>query len=170
MPPVSNVAVDLKVMTMATQVGLSRSENPPTSNKDQNPAMPKGVGGKCYSCDSAHRIERCPDFISKSVRERMILASYKGLCLNCLRKGHFANQCQSSFRCKHCQQPHHSLLHKATEDKLVAGVNLRGNPDPKEQVNVNVTATEPNHPLKHTATHIPRHQEPKSHCKLSRLR
>ena len=90
-----------------------------------NPTTQKGVGKKCYSCDSAHRIERCPDFISKSVRERMIMARYKGLYLNCLRKGHFASQCQSSFRCKQCQQPHHSLLHKATEDKEGAGVKLR---------------------------------------------
>ena len=101
--PVPSGAVDSKVMTMATQVGLSGSENPPNTNKHPNPTTQKGVGGKCYSCDSAHRIERCPDFISKSVRERMILARYKGLCLNCLRKGHFASQCQSSFRCKQCQ-------------------------------------------------------------------
>ena len=85
LPPVPNAAVDSKVMTMATQVGLSGSENPPTSNKDQTPTMQKGVGVKCYSCDSAHRIERCPDFIGESVRQRMILARYKGLCLNCLR-------------------------------------------------------------------------------------
>ena len=103
LPPVPSGAVDSNVMTMATQVGLSGSENPPTSNKHPSPTTQKGVGGKCYSCDSAHRIERCPDFISKSVRERMILAGYKGLCLNCLRKGHFASQCQSSFRCKQCQ-------------------------------------------------------------------
>ena len=146
MPPVPSAAVDSEVTTMVTQVGLSGSENPPTSNKDQNSLMQKVVGGKCYSFDSTHRIERCPDFISKSVRQKMILASYKGLCLSCLRKGHFANQCQSTFRCKHCQQPHNSLLHKAAEDKEGAGVNLQGNPDPKEQANVNATTTEPIEP------------------------
>ena len=122
-------------MTMATQVGLSGSENPPSSNKDQNPTMRKGVGGKCYSCDSAHRIDRCPDFIGKSVRQRMILARYKVLCLNCLRKGLFANQCQSTFSCKNCQQPHHSLLHRAAETKEGTGVTLQGNPDSKEHAN-----------------------------------
>ena len=124
-----------------------RSAHGRAVNKDQNPTMQKGVGGKCYSCDSAHRIERCPNFISKSVRERMILAKYKGLCLNCLRKRHFANQCHSSFRCKHCQQPHHSLLHKATQAKERAGVILQGNPDPKEQANVNATTSEPIAPI-----------------------
>ena len=121
--PVPSGAVDSKVMTMATQVGLSGSENPPNTNKHPNPTTQKGAGGKCYSFDSA---------LSKSVRERMILARYKGLCLNCLRKGHFASQCQSSIRCKQCQQPHHSLLHKTTEDKEGAGVNLQGNSDSEE--------------------------------------
>ena len=149
--PVPSGIVDSKVMTMATQVGLSGSENPPTSNKHPNRTTQKGDGGKCYSCDSAHRIERCPDFISKSVRERMILARYEGLCLNCLCKGHFASQCQSSFRCKQCQQPHHSLLHKTTEDKEGAGVNLQRNPDQKEQANVNATTTEPIAPIETTS-------------------
>ena len=45
-PPVPNTAVDSKVTTMATQNGLSGSENPPTSSKDQNRTMQKGVGAK----------------------------------------------------------------------------------------------------------------------------
>lgn len=47
---------------MAAQVGLCGSENPPSLNRDQNPLMQKGVGGKCYIGDSAQRIERYPDF------------------------------------------------------------------------------------------------------------
>ena len=151
LPPFPRGAVDSKVMTMATQVGLSGSENPPISNKHPNPTTQKSVGGNCYSCGSAHRLERCPDFISKSVRERIILARYKGLCLNCLRKGHFATQCQSSFRCKQCQQLHHSLLHKTTEDKEGADVNLQRNSDPKEQASVNATTTEPIAPIETTS-------------------
>ena len=151
LPPFPRGAVDSKVMTMATQVGLSGSENPPISNKHPNPTSQKSVGGKCYSCGSADRLERCPDFISKSVRERIILARYKGLCLNCLHKGHFATQCQSSFRCKQCQQLHHSLLHKTTEDKEGADVNLQRNSDPKEQASVNATTTEPIAPIETTS-------------------
>ena len=33
------------------------------------------------------------------------------------------------------------FLHKTTEDKVVAGVDLQGNLDPKEQANVNATTT-----------------------------
>ena len=136
---------------MATQVGFSGSENPHISNKQPNPTTQKSVGGKCYSCGSAHRIERCSDFVSESVRERIILARYKGLCLNCLREGHFASQCQSSFRCKQCQQPHHSFLHKTTEAKEGAGVTLQENSDPKEQANVNTATTEPIAPIETTS-------------------
>ncbi len=34
-----------------------------------------------------------------------------GICMNCLRPGHFIKQCKSQHRCKHCQRPHHTLLH-----------------------------------------------------------
>ena len=140
-PPTSS---ESKVMTMATQVGTNGSKTPSVSNKDSNAAAQKGVqGGRCYSCESAHRIEHCPDFMSKSVRQRVIFARYKGLCLNCLRKGHFVSQCQSTFRCKHCQQPHHSLLHKAAEDKEEAAANTPENTEPKQQAKVNATTTEP---------------------------
>ena len=40
-----------------------------------------------------------------------------GLCLNCLRPGHFANQCSSAQECKKCEKPHHSWLHITTQDK-----------------------------------------------------
>ena len=143
LPPISD---EPKVMTMATQLGTNRSETPSTciSNKDSNPAAQKGVqGGRCYSCESTHKIEHCPDFTNKSVRQRVVFARYKGLCLNCLRKGHFASQCQSTFRCKHCQQPHHSLLHKAAEDKEGSAANTPENTDLKERANVNATTAGP---------------------------
>ena len=65
--------------------------------------------------------------------------------------GHFGSQCQSSFRCKQCQQPYHSLLHKTTEDKEGASVNLQEDSDPKEQANVNATTTEPIAPIETTS-------------------
>ena len=53
LPPIQRGAVDSKLRTMATQVGLNRSENPPISNKHPNPTTQKSVAGKCYSWDSA---------------------------------------------------------------------------------------------------------------------
>ena len=34
-----------------------------------------------------------------------------GICMNCLRPGHFIKQCKSLHHCKLCQKPHHTLLH-----------------------------------------------------------
>ena len=41
----------------------------------------------------------------------MSILKSNGLCVNCLKPGHFARQCKSVHRCKVCQRPHHSLLH-----------------------------------------------------------
>ena len=35
------------------------------------------------------------------------------MCFNCLGANHRARQCPSKGRCSHCQETHHSLLHKA---------------------------------------------------------
>ena len=106
LPPSLNVVTGPKITTMAVQVGPS---DPATSDKEPNSTKLKV---KCYGCESTHTIEHCPDFINKSVRQRIVFARYKGLCLNCLRKGHFVSESQSTIKCKHCQQPRHSLLYK----------------------------------------------------------
>jgi len=113
-PPSEPTAGDgSRVTTFATQLGTQESHN--TQSRGSNVSTPRGSlpAGKCYSCEASHKIEHCPDFTSKSVRQRMIFESYEGLCLKCLRRGHFADEYKSAFRCKHCQQPHHNLLHKS---------------------------------------------------------
>ena len=120
---------------MAVQIAPS---DPPKSAKYSNSTTQKV---KCYGWESTHNTVHCPDFINKSMRQRIVLARYKGLCLNCLRKGHFFSECQSTFKCKHCQQPHHSLLHKPSEDKEGTLANPKESPGPRECANVNsVTA------------------------------
>ena len=116
---------------MAVQIAPS---DPPKSAKYSNSTTQKL---KCYGWESTHNTEHCPDFINKSMRQRIVLARYKGLCLNCLRKGHFFSECQSTFKCKHCQQPHHSLLHKPSEDKEGTLANPKESPGPRECANVN---------------------------------
>ena len=122
---------------MAVQVGPS---DPAKSDKESNSTMLKV---KCYGCKSTHKREHCPHFINKSIRQRIVFARYKGLCLNCLRKGHFVSECQSTFKRKHCQQPHHSLLHKPIEDKEGTLANPKEGPGPREQANVNTVTTVP---------------------------
>ena len=135
LPPSLNEVRGPKTRTMAVQVGPSE---PAKSDKESNSTTLKV---KCYGCESTHKIKHCPDFISKSVRQRIVFARYKGLCLNCLHKGHFVSECQSTFKCKHCQQPHHSLLYKPIEDKEGTLANPTKGPGPREQANVNTVTT-----------------------------
>ena len=118
-PPSGLTAEDgPRVMTFATQLGSYIKECQKTQSKGPNVSKRRVTppAGKCYSCEASHEIEHCPDFTSKSVRQRMIFARYKGLCLNCLQRGHFAGECKSVFQCRHCQQAHHTLLHKSVEE------------------------------------------------------
>ena len=79
----SNAVAGPKTTKMAEQVGPSDRAK---SDRDSNSTTLKV---KCYGCEATHKIEHCPDFINKSMRQRIVFARYKGLCSNCLRKGHF---------------------------------------------------------------------------------
>lgn len=68
---------------------------------------------QCTFCKSnAHTITQCNDFSKLNPDERNTQARNFKLCLNCLRGNHFVNDCQSKFKCRKCQQKHHTLLHK----------------------------------------------------------
>ena len=51
-----------------------------------------------------------------TVRQRRIFVRGRGLCFNCLKKGHFVSQCFATSKCNLCPQKHHLLLHNATLD------------------------------------------------------
>ena len=133
LPPSLNKVRGSETTTMAVQVGHS---DPAKSDKGSNSTTRKV---KCYGCESTHKVEHCPDFISKSIRQRIVFARYKE---------HFVSECQATFKCtnckcKNCQQPHHSLLHKPIEDKEGTLANPTEGPGPREQANVNTVATAP---------------------------
>ena len=130
-PPSLNEVTGPKTTTMAVQVGPS---DPVKSDKESNSTTLKV---RCFGCESTHKIEHCPDFINKSIRQGIVFARYKGLCLNCLRKGYFVSECQSTFPF------HHSLLHKPIEDKEGTLANPKEGPGPREQANVNTVTTAP---------------------------
>ena len=111
-------AVGAKITTLTTQVGPQDRSQPSTVVKASSEYLHEGRSGgphhatKCVDCGAAHKPEDCHDFRAKSVRQKYALARVKGLCLNCLKNGHFAGQCQAKSQCNSCQQRHHTLLHK----------------------------------------------------------
>ena len=67
---------------------------------------------KCAACNEAtHPLFACTSFQALPHEDRLAMVRRQSLCINCLRHGHFANQCQSSQRCKKCHGMHHTLLH-----------------------------------------------------------
>lgn len=65
----------------------------------------------CALCSESHFLWACNQFRNMSVEERHKFVRSNKMCLNCFRKTHGYKQCTSKFRCKTCEQPHHTTLH-----------------------------------------------------------
>ena len=70
------------------------------------------VSINCVMCKSEkHPLYACAKFKALNHDDMLSTVRSNGLCINCLRPGHYSKDCSSTYRCKHCQKPHHSLLH-----------------------------------------------------------
>ena len=68
----------------------------------------------CLFCKpEKHPLYLCPKWQSYSVQHRLTLVQQKKLCHNCLAVGHSSDNCRSYYKCKECQQSHHTTLHQA---------------------------------------------------------
>ena len=94
-----------RVTTLATQLSLP----------DRNGTRGTGHPAKCMNCEASHKLADCDKFKNMTVRQRRIFVRGRGLCLNCLKKGHFVSQCFAKSKCNLCPQKHH-LLHNAALD------------------------------------------------------
>jgi len=48
----------------------------------------------CFICSKEHYLQECSEFLKMDIRERKKVLMEKGLCYNCLRKGHTLVNCQ----------------------------------------------------------------------------
>ena len=93
----------------------------------------RSTEGSCVACKGEkHPLYSCSKFRSMSHDEMVALLRSNDHCLNCLRPGHYVKECKSLHRCKHCQRPHHSLLHIDNKDSKstandTAIANVSGN-------------------------------------------
>lgn len=74
-------------------------------------SFPATVNTACVLCNQNHLIANCDQFLALGSRERWDKAKQLRLCLNCLAKSHFSQECRSKILCKICQRRHHSCLH-----------------------------------------------------------
>ncbi|XP_011859045.1 PREDICTED: uncharacterized protein LOC105556561 [Vollenhovia emeryi] len=65
----------------------------------------------CAVCKEQHSVAKCPQFLKSTAKERYSIIKNLRLCINCLRLGHNAKACPSSWTCRSCQSRHHTLLH-----------------------------------------------------------
>ena len=113
--------INLRAQASESLAGPSKRQNVPSGKK---PAQfgkvtsfaaannESGGHGHCVICTSGrHPLYACPRFKAMSRDDRLSTLKKNDLCLNCLGSGHFVKQCKSSYRCRKCQRPHHTLLH-----------------------------------------------------------
>ncbi|XP_037929736.1 uncharacterized protein LOC119664296, partial [Teleopsis dalmanni] len=66
----------------------------------------------CSICSSnEHLIQNCHRFKALEVVQRFEKVKGLKLCINCLSRRHHVVNCTSTFKCKVCAKPHHTLLH-----------------------------------------------------------
>ena len=74
----------------------------------------------CVLCKfEKHPMYYCPKFKSLSHGNKLSTLKSNGLCINCMRPGHYVKGCKSLHRCRVCQKPHHTLLHIDEKSKSV---------------------------------------------------
>ncbi|XP_057324638.1 uncharacterized protein LOC130667165 [Microplitis mediator] len=76
-------------------------------------AQPKVVAKAQYPCDLCqgdHYLVRCDQFGKMTPPQRTQLVIQARLCPNCLGH-HRVESCNSQFRCRVCQEQHHSMIH-----------------------------------------------------------
>ena len=86
----------------------------------QNTAAPHQKSTiKCPACDSNHWLSQCTQFKGMSLVERFKLVRRKGLCHNCLTRGHLARNCPKKSFCKvqGCKELHSMFLHEKSNNE-----------------------------------------------------
>lgn len=71
---------------------------------------------QCVVCGDKHPLYACSRFKALPHEQKLSVLREHHICMNCLGADHYIKQCKSNSRCKRCQRPHHTLLHRETSD------------------------------------------------------
>ena len=88
------------------------------SSPSPSPAKPP-YKWECSLCHpEKHPLHLCSKWAGFTLQQRLNHVKNKSLCSNCLGVGHTTATCKSTYRCRDCQQPHHTSLHKETASQV----------------------------------------------------
>ncbi len=91
----------------------SPTVQPTSSTSPFSPSSPRmRTTPKCALCSESHWLGRCSTFMAMSVEDRNKVVREKRLCLNCFTNGDTVKGCTNKHSCRHCNQRHHSYLHR----------------------------------------------------------
>ena len=92
----------LKGRTLLTET--TTSSRPTTGIKEEK--------RKCTLCQKTnHDLNKCFQFLAKSLEDRKAFARQKELCFGCLGTGHISKKCKQRKRCEKCSKQHPTSLH-----------------------------------------------------------
>ncbi|XP_050675978.1 uncharacterized protein LOC126972921 isoform X4 [Leptidea sinapis] len=92
----------------------------------------------CLHCNENHMIFRCTKFRKLTPTQRISRANTLGICHNCLKLNHTADECRSEFRCYTCGQTHHALLHVDYNSSAPAAAGRHPLPAPPAPVDASI--------------------------------
>ncbi|KAL4103845.1 hypothetical protein QTP88_019180 [Uroleucon formosanum] len=78
-------------------------------NNHKSIAFPAYGGMKCYNCQLAHSIYKCPSFLALPIADRIKRVGELKLCKICMRT-HIGKKCDGK-KCFQCHKAHNTLLH-----------------------------------------------------------
>ena len=78
-----------------------------------NPTSNSSYRWECVFCKpERHPLFLCSKWLGFSVSQRISQANSRKLCKNCLAVGHSTENCRSTYRCRECNNNHHTTLHQ----------------------------------------------------------
>ncbi|XP_039306359.1 uncharacterized protein LOC120358020 [Solenopsis invicta] len=104
-----------------TRKGKFVSQLNPSSVKSHYQGKNKTVKS-CSFCSENHWSASCPQYVSKTVQQRVVLVQKHNLCFNCLGP-HRASACRITTRCRKCAGKHHTTLHRSNLESTKSNSN-----------------------------------------------
>ncbi len=77
-----------------------------THSDDKNDDENKPITKVCTLCNGTHELDSCKKFLEMDMKARKEFAKTKGLCFDCLGRGHLSKECKKRKKCVTCGKGH----------------------------------------------------------------